>query len=359
MKVEMTDEPLTSENLSVVIDDLNRYQDFVLTGDVSINTFGFLLVDHLDKQAVLWLNGEEEVISYEGLDVSIIYSNHYMAYISGKPIVVLNCDPLLGDAFERGIVLAYQYRFGTVTTLNPSEIRYFQSPKENIPVRYLRFQMIETLKDVSLDSADMEAFAHYYWKWQEQMGENTHQVAEYDYYDGLLAYLTLKVRQMKDLEYDVESYIEGLQNDYGVYSKTSEYKVLGLLWFLVAENTGMPLYEDDDVKSDRYKLLIHSVPYSTVEVNDNYSEFQEAYGRYLADLEGLSEEMVMVQAKLEPISLELVSESYDETIQIGVDLYVYTNYRGRLADMSVIDAQTMLARVSPYNIEYFHDGRYE
>ncbi len=67
-------------------------------------------MDHLDKQAVLWLNGEEEVISYEGLDVSIIYSNHYMAYISGKPIVVLNCDPLLGDAFERGIVLAYQYR---------------------------------------------------------------------------------------------------------------------------------------------------------------------------------------------------------------------------------------------------------
>ena len=241
MEITVTEQALLGDVLPEVINDLIMYKDSVLTGDTPISALELLLIDHINEEAALWREGEAASVDYGALDTGITYSNHYLVYIDNVPTLILNCDAILGDAFERGLVLSYQYRLGSLAKLNPGNIRYFQSSEENMNIRYQRYQMIESLKKAYESSSSLDAFAYHYQQWRDIMGEQYLQVTEYDYYDGMKGYLTYKVRQLRDPNYDLMAYMDAQKNAYGIYSKLKEYELLGTLWFLMAERQSIPL----------------------------------------------------------------------------------------------------------------------
>lgn len=336
-----------------VVASLDLYKDIALVGTIQISEFDLVLVNHLEGKAVGWHRGISQVIDYALMDESIIRGNHYLVYISGTPTLILNCDPLLGDAFERAIVLSYQYRLASMTKLNPSEITYFQSADEDSRIRYDRYQMIESLKKAYIDNTDLTTFNYHYRQWIEDQGEQYLQVVEYDYYDGLKAYIAYKVKVLHQPDYDLNAYIESQKNSYGFYSKSKEYELMGLLWFLMAERNEIEMFEEDDVRSDRYRILLDGTPYTPMIDSEEYQAFVIDYANYNIELTKLTEEQKNKTQGFHPIILDLWSETYEDTIQIDKDLYLYTDFRARNRNMSIIEAKEMLVRVSSYKIEYY------
>lgn len=183
----------------------------------------------------------------EGISVKMVYAEN-------EPMIVLNCDKILGNAVERAISLSYRYILDNFKKLNPGEIDYFQTVKEDERERYYRYEMIEALKSAYFDNENLERFRYYYHMREKYMGEKQLGIAEYDYYDGFKEYIELKVKILREPDYDIRAYIDNMINEYGIYNKTDEYKLMGLFWFLLADREGLDVLMRDDVRVDRYKL---------------------------------------------------------------------------------------------------------
>ncbi len=305
------------------------------------------------------------------MDELITRGNHYFAYVDNEPTLILNCDSILGDPFERTVVLAFSQRLNSLSKLNPSKLNYFQTINEDIEVRYIRYNMIESLlraysetdpkKDLDSSALDenLAAFGAYYSSWKDLLGEKTLHVSEYDYFDGMKAYLTTKVRRLRDSEYDITKYIDGMTNGFGLYSKSREYEVMGLLWFLLAEDKGMDVFSNDDVRSDRYKLLLDGVPYTSVEsLKDNqtisYDDYEAIYLEFQSELE---DQVVAIRDQFkdsEPITLNLISESYSDTVVVDENTYMYLDYVARYDDNTLLTSNQQLVEMTPpYTIHYY------
>ena len=297
------------------------------------------------------------MVDYMKLDPSIINGNHYMAYSSNEPTLILNCDPILGDPFERAVVITYQHRLSHLTDLNPSKIDYFEQMNENINHRYERFQMIESLKSAYLESTDLEIFGYYYFKWKEDVGEDYQLIINYDHYDGLAAFLTYKVRQLVAPEYSAELFLDESINTYEVYNKSSEYEVMGLLWFLLAEEKGLNLFQEDDVRTDHYKLLLDGTPYTSVEEGSSYNDYAEKYKAYQKGLKYLVDAAIVQSESDDLVSLNLISEIYGDTIKVADKEYLHLDYKGRYKDYSLLEKEVMMVEVTPYSIKYFMNNQ--
>ncbi len=353
IKLTYLDSPLKDQSLLEVRDTLNEYKDVTFVSDSTIGSINVLLVNHRSQTSVLWHEGHTQVVDYMKLDPSIINGNHYMAYNSNEPTLILNCDPILGDPFERAVVITYQHRLSSLTDLNPSEIDYFEHTDENVIHRYERFQMIESLKSAYLHSNDLETFGYYYIKWKEDVGEDYQLIIDYDYYDGLAAFLTYKVRQLVEPDYRVELFLDDMINPYEVYNKSTEYEVMGLLWFLIAEEKGLNLFQKDDVRTDHYKLLLDGTPYTSIEEGTSYNDYAEKYQAYQKGLKSLVDTAVLQSENDDLISLNLISESYGDTIKVADTKYIHLDYKGRYKDDSLLEKEVLMVEVTPYSIKYF------
>lgn len=355
LEIEISTSDEININLLEIIEELDVIKDVTFVGEVTISDMPILLVDHLNNQAVLWKDETYMAIDYKKLDKTIINSNSYMAYIFNKPTLVLNCDPILGDTVERAVILSHQHLLGNITSLNPSEVNYFLKIDDDITTNYYRYEMIESMKKAYFQGTSLEEFGYYYNKWAECLGGKHMVVADYDYYDGLEMYLTTQVRENRDSDFDLETFINNKTNYYGIYDKNNTYPITGLLWFLLAEREGIDVLTRDDVKSDRYKILLKGVPYVNM---DDHNEFVQYEKKYVNYIEGIKEMITNCEnyiKNIEPVSLSLISERYGETIQIDQNLYIYTNYLARLDNLELIQEDYVIAYVEPYRIRYYLD----
>lgn len=355
LKITTSTSQEIDEDIKRIIKEIDEIKDVAFIGKVTLSDIQILFIDHLDEEAVFWENGNFEVVEYESLNKTIISGNSYVVYISKKPTLILNCDPILGDVVERATMLIYQYLIGNMSALNPSEISYFQTLNENIKEQYYRYEMIEAMKRSYFENESFEQVYHYYYKWSEILGEKHLIVGNYDYYDGLKMYALIKIKTYRNPDFNLEEYVNGKMNIYGIYSKEDSYSVAGLLWFLLADRDGVDVFSSDDVKTDRYKILLQGTPLITIEDKNAFESYEVKYKNYIKDIEYIVEISEKYINTVEPISLNLISEKYDETIKIDDNYYIYINYVARYDNLNLIKREYIITKVSPYKIHYYLD----
>jgi hypothetical protein len=350
------DDTVTDE-LTGTAEAFLRYGGTPFIRDITIDDMGLqvLFVDHLAGQAVLARDGTHTPVDYQALDRSVIYCNQYYAYSAKQPTLIVNCDPILGDAAERAIIACYQYELCDLGALDPGNINYFETLDEDERERFYRYQMIESLKDVYFEGQGLDAFRFYYQQWCDHLGQAYHEILDYDYYDGLKAYIEVKVRGQMTPNYDPKEYIASMKNEYGVYDKAVEYRLMGLLWCLVAEGEGQDIFNRAGMGSDQYQKLLDDTPLGSINDDDDWHAFYRCYQLYMDDLVSMAEKCQNTAATIQPRELSLTAESYGQTIQVGESRYIYLDYIARDDQMEIIQKNCMLAKIQAYNILYYAD----
>lgn len=347
------DQPLTDELLLDVTKTLSRTKEETLVGDVAISAIKVVLINHLSETAVLWHGEVKAVVDYASLGDAERHCNYYSVYSEDEPTLIINCDLILGDPFERVVALAYQQRYADISRLNPESFTYFQGYDEDVRERYSRYQMITTLMDSLDGSNSLEAFGYYYREWVDVVGESHLAMTEYDYYDGLEAFIKLKLRQLDDPSYTAQDYIVTLQNDQGLISKSREYEAIGLLWWVLAEQKGLNVLELDDVRTDKYKLLLDGVAYTPIDDTEAYESFIITYESYNREIEGLINQIKSYTADLQARPRTLLSEIYKDTILVSDNHYLYLDYLAREDGKTMIKEEMVLVEMAPYSIKYY------
>lgn len=347
------DEPLTDEHLLDVTKTLNKHKEETLVGQAPISAIKVLLINHLSETAVLWHGEVIAVVDYTSLGDAERHCNYYWVYSDDEPTLILNCDLLLGDPFERAVALAYQQRYGDISRLNPEPFSYFQGSNEDPRERFYRHAMILSLMEAYDERDDLEVFGHYYRAWADTVGESHLAITEYDYYDGLKALIKMRVRQLENSSYTPKDYIATLQNDQGIISKSREYEAIGLLWWVLAEKKGLAILESDDVRTDKYKLLLDGVAYAPIDDTEAYENFKITYESYNKEVESLINKAQSYASEQQAITRELLSERYEDTLLVSDKLYLYLDYVAREDDQTLIKKEMLLVEISPYSIKYY------
>lgn len=352
LKVVVKENEKINAHIGEIIDELEHIKEIDFIGEVTVSDMPILIIDHVGKQAVLYSH-TKTVVDYMDLDRTIINSNSYIAYVNKSVTLIVNSDEILGDTVERIVVLVYEHLMLDTSVLKPSEIEYFQILEENVVERYDRNEMLELMKHSYFGNNDLEAFGFYYNEWVELTGEKHLTVANYDYHEGFKAYLLTKVKEVRDADFNLEHYINGKTNSYGIYDKEETYAMIGLMWFLLAEREGIDPLKKDDMRVDRYKRLLKGTPYKSINKTNSYNQYNSSYTKNQTDINHVVEAIKVSTKGLEPISLDIISEAYKRTIKIDNNHYIYTDYVARLSNLTLIEKDYILVRIEPYRIRYY------
>ena len=346
-----------TDGLTDTAEEFLQYGGTPFIRDITIDDMGLqvLFVDHLTGQALLAHEGTHTPVDYQSLDRSVINCNQYYACNGKQPTLIINCDPILGDAAQRAVIACYQYEICDLGALDPENINYFETLDEDPRERFYRYQMIESLKDVYFGGQSLDVFRFYYQQWCDHLGQAYHEILDYDYYDGLKAYIEMKVRYRMTPDFDPKEYIASMKNEYGVYDKSVEYGLLGALWCLVAEGEGVDILNRADIGSDQYKRILEDIPLGAFDEGGDWQRFYRNYQTYRDDLTSMAEACQNAAGNINPRELSLTAELYDQTIQIGESQYIYLAYTARNDQMEIIRKDCMLARIKAYKILYYAD----
>lgn len=338
--------------LDGIASGLLDYGGISLDNEKTIEEMPVILLDHLSQAAYYVKSGEVRPINYALLDATVKTGNHYSVYVKDEPTVVMNCDPILGDGLERTIARLYINAHKDVAALSPGEVNYFQTIDENVEERFYRNKMVETLREAYMEVETLEPFNFYYKQWADLLGEPYMRVLEYDYYDGLDLYFTYKAKQLIKPDYTEEMLYRSYVQESGLILKEDEYRLLGFYWNMIAERQGLDLFTKDDMRADRYKLLLKGTPYHVLEYGEELNIFKVLYEEYNTSLVTWVSRVRQETIDVSFSSLELQSETYLHTLQVSDEDYLYFDYKARLASGEVISQEIMESKVLPYKLTY-------
>ena len=355
MPIEVDDEGAVSAKMMAIADRYRAEMDTPFVQDETIEDMGVsvLFVDHLAKEAALVEGKACKAVDYTSLDHAMIACNSYMVQDRKRPTLILNVDVILGDPVERAIVSVYKHTLCTMENLDPQNIQYFETLDEDVQERYYRHRMVESLMDAYIDKENLERFHYDYQQWCDHVGEPYQAIVDYDYYDGLQAYIEVKVKAKLNDSFDLYYYLEGYKNEHGMYTKADEYKLMGLLWCLITEREGGDILWRDNMRSDRYKLLVEDVPLGMVEDGLEYEDYQMCYAAYAKERDAWITQCQRNAEGVESRGLNLTSESYGQTVYLEKGKYIYFDYKARDVEGNVIERDAIMAEVTPYRVKYY------
>lgn len=344
-----------SDNLITIVDKYQQYKDISFIGNTTLKDISIqvLFIEHQNKEAVLVTNEDYVPVDYEELDTKTIYCNDYFVYISNNPTLIINCDSILGDVVERAITLCYQQSFSCIDVLDPENIDYFETLEEDIEERFYRHQMINSLKNSYFEDANLDMFSFYYHKWTYHVGKGYLEVVDYDYYDGLKTYIELMVKKELYDNFNLEQYVKSLKNDYSIYDKSTEYRLMGLLLCLVMEKQENDIFVQDAIRNDRYKVLLDGTPVGSFDERKEKDDFFKRYQLYLSDLKKVVEDCEDNNKDIIPSELKLTCELYSKTIQLDDNRYIYFNYIARDESANTLRKDIIMVKMKPYKIQYY------
>lgn len=317
------------------------------------NDVEILLVDHMEQSAAIVREGEYSGVEYEALDKRIINCNSYTATIDDKITIIINCDEILDDPVVRAVVASYVQGALGFVELSPEEVEYFPSADMDAEEGYYRYMMIEGLKKAVFEGENLKEFAYYYDGWTQHMeGKNQLAIMNFDYYDGIKEYIGLKVKMYEDGEFDAIEYLNGYLNEFGIYDKNEEHRVLGLLWCLLQEREGEDIYANRSW-SDIYRYALRSTPYVDVDEADGFELYKQKFDLMT---QSISEVISSTQQKVDDVpavKLALISENYGDVIKVGDGKYIYCDFKARDENLIIIEKDYMLAEISSLSILYY------
>lgn len=320
------------------------------------NDVDILLVDHLGQSAAIVRQGGFAGVEYETLDKRIINCNGYTAAINGETTIIINCDEILEDPVVRAVVAAFMQGASGFVELSPSEVEYFPNAQMDAKESYYRYKMIESFKETLFKGQSLKAFGYYYDGWTEYtQDKNQLAIINYDYHDGLKEYIALKVMMYEDSEMDVQDYIKQYINEYGIYNKNDEYRVLGLLWCLLQEGKGEDIYANR-TWSDIYRYALRSTPYADVDEGDGFEQYREKFDMMTQNIVEVISSTKVREKDVLPMQLVLISETYSDVIKVGDGEYIYCDFIARNENKNLIKKDYMLTEILPYSILYYCDS---
>lgn len=359
-KVELDINILEGSEIDLKLNDIahgiiDKY-DVAFVDDISLKDIGtdILLVDHENKSACIIKRQLAYAVDYEKLDKNIVYCNNYIAIADGVKILIINCDKILGNAIARAIAAAYHYEYTETSSLSPESVVHFQTAKQDGETDFYRYAMIESAKNAYFNDEKLDDFYYYFDQWTYLKGVNQYQeVINYDYYDGFKAYVTTKVLAELNDGFSMEEYLDSYKNKYGIYSKDDEFAAMGLLWFLLSEKQEKSVLYNEELRIDRYKTILEGVPLGQVDDEQLHFEYNKKFKQYQEDIKSIIELCKDDITAISPVSPIIVTETYEGTIKVADNQYIYINYIGIDSNSNLIKQEYLTADIQPYSMEFF------
>lgn len=123
---------------------------------------------------------------------------------------------------------------------------------------------------------------------------------------------------------------------------------------LYAEKNDIKISPSSQLQDNIYKKLFYKTPYISRELNeDKIKSFTENYNKYHRDMENIIQSLQYHNKEISTSRDEIVSETYSNTFMIDKNYYIYENYKARLKDKTIISKEYIIAKVSPYSVQYY------
>lgn len=346
-----------SERLESIADDVIDSYDVMFVDETSLRdlNLGILLLDHAEASALLIKDGTKKNIDYGSIPTSVSYCNTYIVEANQMETMIINTDVLLGDPFVRTIAYGYHYRFAKMNTLNPESIDYFITTQQNKETRFLRYMMIESAKAALLDDTNMDVLSYYYDEWGTRISDDVrNNVSNYDFYDGFLSYVSWKAMLYQDPDIALSQYLDGFINEDHIYDQDTEFRVMGLLYCLLAEREGIALIDTGKRPVNRYSALLRNSVIGDGDAleSDKRVQFEVNLSSHISQVESMIQ---MNQATLDSgkkKDIVITAESYEHAIAVEDNAYIYMNYQARLEDGSIFEVPYQVVRITPIKVYY-------
>lgn len=359
-KVELDIDILKDQEIDSKINNMAQmiidHNNVAFCDDISMQDIGtnILLVNHESGSACMISNQSVLAVDYEKLDKNMVNCNQFIVLVDDVKTVIINCDDRLGDTVARAITAVYHYEYAGIERLNPESVVHFQTTEQDDQIGFSRYAMIESAKSAYFDDEKLDSFYYYYDQWVDHIGVNQYkEVINYDYYDGLKAYMTLKVLAVTEKDFSIKEYLDSYKNQYGIYSQDDEFAVMGLMWFLVTEKQGSNVLLKDDQKSELYNRMLEGVPLGEVDDKKAHTEYAEKFILYQKDIQRVIEICQDDDASITPVTLIMVTETYDGTIKVDNNHYIYLNYIGIDSHHNLIKKEYLTIEIQPYSLKYY------
>lgn len=357
VKTTISETSYVSEELTYYAQRIGNLKSVVFLDNKTIfdNNIEILFVDHLGQSAAIVRKDGFTGVEYNTLDKRIINCNSYTATIDDKVTIIINCDEILEDPVVRAVVAAFVHGASGFVELSPEEVEYFPSVQMDVREGYYRYMMIESLREAVFEGENLKEFGYYYEAWTQLMEkQNQLSIINYDYHDGLKEYISLKVMMYEHEEFDILSYLNGHVNKFGIYDKSDEHLVLGLLWCLLQERDGEDIYSNR-TWSDIYRYALRSTPYVDVDEADEFKQYKQKFDMMTQSINDVVSSTEELEKDVLPVQLALVSETYTGVIKVEDGRYIYCDFIARDENHKLIERDYMLAEISPFSILYYYE----
>lgn len=358
--IEITDETIDIELSDIAETIISKYNtEYVDNKSLQDIDMDILLINHQNESACIIKGQQAYAVDYKKLDKSIVYCNSFLVESKGRRTMIINCDEILGNSSARAIANAYHYEFASSANLSPQNVEYFQTINQDETISFYKYAMIESAKQSYFIDENLDEFYYFYDQWIYYDGMNHYQeVINYDYYDGLKAFVYTKVMNDIDKRFDIKTYIESYKNDFGIYSKDDENKIMGMLWCLLMEKQGKNIFiKDDDKIKDMYKMLLEGTPQGYVEDDALKRDYHNDFIAYIKSIENTITEYKDDVNLINAISPTITAETYTGTIKVEDNYYIYIDYAARDIDNELLEQDYVLAELAPYTIKFFFRGQ--
>lgn len=353
--VEILDETVNEELQNVANTIIKKYNvEYVDNKSLEDINMDFLLVNHQSKTACIIKDKVTYAVNYESLDKSIVYCNSFLVTLDAKKTIIINYDEILGNTTAGAIANAYHYEFASSANLSPENVEHFQTINQDEIVSFYKYAMIESLKNAYFGDEKLDEFYYFYDQWTYYDGMNHYQeVINYDYYDGLKAFVYAKVMADIDESFNIEKHLNSYKNEFGIYSKDVENEIMGMLWCMLMEHQGKEILIDDDSTKDMYKILLEGTPQGYVDDEILKSDYSKAFAEYIEFIEHTINEYKKDVDTVSDVSPTITAETYSGTIKVEDNYYVYIDYIARDNDNELLEQDYVLAEIAPYTIKFF------
>jgi len=342
-----------NNRLDCGIKQLNRHKEFEFLEDMAI-----LLIDHIEKEAVIWSEDSIESIDYSEIPENLKRANTFFLEINGRKTMLINTDFLLGDLEERLISESYKYSRLSQSKLDPYKAEYFPTKNEDIRIRYYRNKIINELIKAKKEKTTLEKVKYYFNEWENYARENYNAVANYDFYEGFREFYKVKVKEKKVDKFDLCNYLEHKRNAVDFFQKEDEYKIIGLLLIDYAQENDIDLIEAVQTDRNMYKKILYKVPLIEDVDDTGYKIFKDSYNKWLAALPKIIDDDVdkfKASNSVMYTHKDILSEYYEYTFKVTKNYYIYFNYKARFMDHTTITKDYVLVHIFPNTIEYYYD----
>jgi len=358
--VEITENEMIYPGLSKTADAILEkyavpYVDGIALKDIGMD---ILLVDHQAEAACIIRDQTKYAVNYKKLDQTMVSCNQYRMIADRRETMVINCDQIMGDPVVRAITNAYQYTYASTEMLNPASIEYFPTVDQNETISFYRYGMIESAKQRYFTGAALNDFYYYYDQWAYAQGQATYQeVIHYDYYDGFRAYVRAKVLADIDPDFDLQAFITGYQNAYGIYTKDREYAVMGMLWCFLTEKRGDHVIVDPAETKNIYRKLLDGIPLGQADDEALKVQYHTSFTAYMDFIDETVERYKGDEQTKTARIPALTAETYRGTIKVDDEHFIYLEYCARENNNSLIVLDGVFVKVTPYAITLFTDAQ--